>query len=102
LNQESAPSAAPSFITNPVHCGVATVASGMGVSIVPAMIADAVNGQSNGGGDGGGVVYIPFADGQPHREIDLAWYLLRYRSGPSRAFAEAVPSAMAPPAAIAN
>jgi LysR family hydrogen peroxide-inducible transcriptional activator len=81
----------------------ATVASGMGVSIVPAMMARATgasgahagNGDRGGrsgadGGDGRGLVFIPFADGPPHREIDLAWNLLRYRSGPSRAFADAV------------
>jgi LysR family hydrogen peroxide-inducible transcriptional activator len=75
----------------------ATVASGLGVSIVPAMMAasdrhasKSHSGDGNGGNGGGNVVYIPFEAGAPHRGIDLAWNLLRYRSGPSRAFALAL------------
>jgi LysR family hydrogen peroxide-inducible transcriptional activator len=92
----------------------ATVASGLGVSIVPAMMAasdahpagkhggEGGNGGGGGGSNGGshgsgghGVVYIPFADATPSREIDLAWNLLRYRSGPSRAFAQALQQSLA-------
>lgn len=65
----------------------ATVASGLGVSIVPKMMSDAdVRGDC---------VYLDFDRDPPSRQINLAWNLLRYRTGPSRAFVETLESAYA-------
>ena len=64
----------------------ATVSSGLGISIVPQMMAEK--------DDRGNCVYLDFDRDPPTREINLTWNLLRYRSGPSRAFVEALESAL--------
>lgn len=58
----------------------ATVASGLGVTIAPAMMAAGDTARDRR--------YVPFAPEEPTREINVAWNLLRYRSAPSRAFVE--------------
>jgi LysR family hydrogen peroxide-inducible transcriptional activator len=68
----------------------ATVSSGLGVSVVPQMMVDT--------DDRGNCVYLDFENDPPSREINLAWNLLRYRSGPSRAFVEAIESTFSPSA----
>jgi LysR family hydrogen peroxide-inducible transcriptional activator len=64
----------------------ATVNSGLGVSIVPQMMADSDNREN--------CAYLAFDEEPPHRDINVAWNLLRYRSGPSRAFVEALEAAV--------
>jgi LysR family hydrogen peroxide-inducible transcriptional activator len=56
----------------------AMVAAGLGVSVVPAMMA--ADDRS------GRCAYVPFARNPPRREISAAWSLLRYRTNAARAF----------------
>jgi LysR family transcriptional regulator, hydrogen peroxide-inducible genes activator len=56
----------------------AMVGAGLGVSVVPAMMA--VDDRS------GRCAYVPFARNPPRREISAAWSLLRYRTNAARAF----------------
>ena len=60
----------------------AMVSAGMGVSVVPRMMCDAVPPD--------GVVYRPFPAPAPEREICLAWSLLRYRTNAAREFERAL------------
>ena len=69
----------------------AMVSSGLGVSVVPGMMAragcrDARKGKPREGADG--CIYLPFERDAPRRDIAAAWSLLRYRSNASRAFVE--------------
>jgi len=60
----------------------ATVAGGLGISLVPEMMANHDTTPDR--------VYRSFKENAPEREINLAWNLLRYRTAPSRAFADAI------------
>jgi LysR family hydrogen peroxide-inducible transcriptional activator len=70
----------PSVVMRGAHLFTirAMVAAGLGVSVVPAMMAV---------DDGSGrCAYVPFARNPPRREITAAWSLLRYRTNAARAF----------------
>ncbi|MDB5296942.1 MAG: oxyR [Phycisphaerales bacterium] len=58
------------------------VSAGLGVSVVPAMMADRDTNPDR--------VTRPFAGERPTREICLAWSLLRYRTRAAKAFEQAV------------
>jgi LysR family hydrogen peroxide-inducible transcriptional activator len=58
------------------------VALGLGISLVPRMVADADRSARR--------VYRPVAGEAPQRTIAVAWHLNRYRTNASRAFVEAL------------
>jgi len=58
------------------------VALGLGISIVPQMLAAADRSTRR--------VYRPLRGNEPHRTVVVAWHLDRYRTNASRAFAQAL------------
>jgi LysR family transcriptional regulator, hydrogen peroxide-inducible genes activator len=70
----------------------AMVSCGLGVSVVPAMMARANCGTPPPDGrpknERDGCVYLPFDKDPPRRDLAAAWGLLRYRTNASRAFVD--------------